>query len=780
MPRYDHLILERLPERFERRKRPGFGQAPQRDERTHADRINRELDTAIEVQRLRRRPTAIRPELILRVSMLGQRFEDDWEALGLTVLSSDADRSLVLFSSNEELRDFRERIAAYSGGAREGRRAAPHNAFLSSIEGIRTVEPVDRIGPRLRDAGITRPEDFGEKQSYVLDVELWDIGHRDVRQERVLALGRGVEAEGGESLDTFVGPSITLARIRASGRVMRSLLAVEVVSSIDLAPEPDSEMGALLDIELSELPPIEDPADGLPVIGIIDSGVNAHPLLDPVMIGAVGVPVGRDIADIWGHGTKVAGVAAYGDLRAQFASGVFRPGARICAAKVLNDTGNFDDTRLVPKLMDEAIRTLHGTYGCRLFVLALADRKSPYDGGKVGSWAATLDALARELDVLVFVSAGNRKPRQGRQLEEAVTYYPDYLLEANNRLFEPAGAANVLTIGSLAHGEGLDPDLAEDVRVRSIARFNEPSPFTRVGPGLGGAVKPELVDLGGTMVFDPVTRDLKDGKDLPTAGMLTTYHRAFERLFTACSGTSIAAPRVAFRAAQLLQRLPTASSNLLRALLVGAADIPEEARQRLAHLGGNAKIRVCGHGMVDLEQAAYSDDARVVLYAEDRLTLDHFAVYRIPIPREFQTEAGDRTIRVTLAYDPPVRHSRNDYRGVKMNFRLVRGTTTEEIFEHYRRRPESEGPVPDLPKSLQCKLRPGPQERELSTVQTAEALFRSDISRYGDDYYLVIRCAAAWAKDHVADQRFAVVVEISHQATLRLYERVRQRIRFPG
>lgn len=282
------------------------------------------------------------------------------------------------------------------------------------------------------------------------------------------------------------------------------------------------------------------------------------------------------------------------------------------------------------------------------------------------------------------------------------------------------------------------------------------------------------------MVFDPVTCDLKDGKDWATAGMLTTHHRAFDRLFTACSGTSIAAPRVAFRAAQLLYRFPAASANLLRALLVGAADVPEGARQRLAPLGADATTRICGHGIVDLERAAYSDDARVVLYAEDRLALDHFAVYRVPIPREFQTEPGDRTIRVTLAYDPPVRHNRSDYRGVKMDFRLVRGTSSQEIFEHYRRRTEAEGPVPELPTRLLCDLQPGPQERELSTVQTAKVVFRKNISNYGDDYYLVIRCAAAWSQDHVADQRFAVVVEVSHQAALRLYERVRQRVRLPG
>lgn len=776
MARYDHLILERLPERFERRRRRGFGGAPQRDPRLQADRVQRELDAAIDLQRRRRPSAAIRPDLILRVNMQGQTFEADWEQLGLTVLSTDVDKTLILFSSSEELRQFRDRIAAYRGEPPPGQRGPPHNAFLSSIEKIGTVEASDRIGPRLREDGITRAEDLDEDGVFELDVELWDLGSRRIREERLQDLTDYIEAQGGELLDTYIGPSITLARVRAKGTIVRTFLTVEVVATVDLAPAPDVEMGELLEFELTDLPTIPPPSDDSPVIGIIDSGLNAHPLLDAITVGTIGVPTRRDTADAWGHGTRVAGIAAYGDLREQLAIGQLRPGARICAAKVLNDTGNFDNTKLVPKLMDEAIRGLHAAHGCRVFVLALADRKRPYDGGKVGSWAATLDALARDLDVLIVVSAGNRRPRTGDRLEEAITGYPHYLLEDGNRLFEPAGAANVLSVGSLAHGEGLDPDFVSDPRVRAITRANEPSPFTRIGPGVGRAVKPELVDIGGTMVFDPVVYTLRDGASLATAGILTTHHLALDSLFTACSGTSMAAPRVAFRAAQLLQRFPSASANLLRALLVGAAEVPKEALARLNGLDDDSVARICGHGVVNLEKAAYSDDARVVLFAEDLLAVDHVAVYRVPIPAEFQTEAGDRTIRVTLAYDPPVRHSRSDYRGMTMDFRLVRGATPTEIFEHYRRRPEAEGPVPDLPDRLQCKLKPGPQDRGRSTVQTARQNFRNDISRYGSDYYLVVRCAGGWAEID-AQQRFAVVVEISHQATVRLYERIRQRIR---
>ena len=157
---------------------------------------------------------------------------------------------------------------------------------------------------------------------------------------------------------------------------------------------------------------------------MIDSGLNDHPFLANIIAGAIGVPADLGTADDWGHGTRVAGVAVFGDLRAQLAAGTLQRGARLCAAKVVNERGEFDDRRLVPSQMREALTTLNQRFGCRIFVIALADRKRIFDGGKVGTWAATLDELARELDIVIFVSSGNRSPRAGNRLEQAITGYP--------------------------------------------------------------------------------------------------------------------------------------------------------------------------------------------------------------------------------------------------------------------------------------------------------------------------------------------------------------------
>jgi hypothetical protein len=774
MARYDHLRLVRLPEQLERRKHGG-GQAPNRNAPVHGARIRGELDAVVEAQRRRRRPDAVNPSLILRVQMSGPLLEAEWEKVGLTVLSTDPDRTLVLFSSTDDLAQFREKLTAFSRGAPEGQKGPSFAAFIGGIEQIGDVEPRDRIGVRLKEEGFNRVEDFAAGETYRLDIELWDLGRRDQRTRALEEMSAYVEAREGQILDQYIGPSITMMRIEADGALIGTLLTIEEIATIDRPPQPDLEVAELLQMTLADVPPFELDGDDLPVIGVIDSGLNAHPLLDDIIVGSIGVPETLGTADELGHGTRVAGVAIFGDLRAQLSAATLTRVARLASARVVNEHGRFDDKRLVPSQMREAITTLHQQFGCRIFVSSLADNKHVYRGAKVGAWAATLDELARELNVVIIVAAGNRLPRSGTRLDQGVTEYPHYLLEPENRLFEPAGALNIVSVGSLAHGPGLDQALADDVKGRPITLAGEPSPFTRVGPGVGGAVKPDVVDTGGTMIVDPLTVSMRGGDSLASAGVMTLHHRYVDQLFTTGSGTSYAAPLVGAKAAQVLRRLPNASANLVRALLIGSARQDEAALARLGPLGPEALTSVCGHGRVDTERAAFSDDARVALYAEDELPVDHFAIYEVPCPEVFQT-GGRRSIQVSLAYDPPVRHTRLDYAGNKMSFKLHRGCDPALLFDHYRKRAAEDGRHPDLASRYTCKMEPGSVDRGKSSVQVARASFVRD-SHDPDPFYLVVRCEGGWATDISPRQAFAVVVEMATETEVQLYERLRARVR---
>ena len=136
----------------------------------------------------------------------------------------------------------------------------------------------------------------------------------------------------------------------------------------------------------------------------------------------------------------------------------------------------------------------------------------------------------------------------GNSADAHVQDYPRYLLDDPARIIEPATGAIVLTVGALAHAAAVPPGAAgNSVAFRPIAKVEQPSRFTRCGPGLGGAIKPELCEFGGNRAYDGLMRRVRDIREL---GIVSMNRKYVQRLFTTDVGTSFAALRVAHVAAR--------------------------------------------------------------------------------------------------------------------------------------------------------------------------------------------------------------------------------------
>ena len=254
--------------------------------------------------------------------------------------------------------------------------------------------------------------------------------------------------------------------------------------------------------------PVPRPPDDAPSVCILDSGINrGHPMLGPAIGDTIAVPTSiGDGIDEHGHGTMVAGIALYGDVRKCIDRLDFNPQLFLLSARVTNQDNRFDDDRLITTQIRDAIETFYRSYRCRVYNISLGDDELVYRGGRPSPWAQVLDDLARELDVVIVVSAGNLRLARitGAEADAVRTEYPGYLLNADSRIIEPATAANVLTVGALAHtinayAANQNPN---DPAIRCIAAVDGPSPFTRCGPGVNGAIKPELCEYGGNLVWD--------------------------------------------------------------------------------------------------------------------------------------------------------------------------------------------------------------------------------------------------------------------------------------
>ena len=622
MPNLPHIIFPRV-ESEPPRRRGGFGRPPNRDYSQHGPALQQQLDSVVQSFQSRRLPQGVNPNLILRIQLHPNAIveEGSWERCGLTLLSVEQDKTLVLFSSDEQLLEFRQRLENYKTGPRaRDQQNAPYSAIFASIENINDVGPEDRIGRLLRAAGVDAVNDLRAGERYTVDVELWDFGGRDRNVTRVTEIENFVRTRGGEATDRYIGESLVLMRIKVLGEVLREVANFDSVAQIDLPPQPSLAVADMLTRSVQDFPTVREPEAGAAPIAILDSGLAAgHPLLGPAVGEATAIPLALgDGSDAHGHGTLVGGIALYGDVEACISGGRFTPALRLYSARVLNENCKFDDGALITTQMRDSIRYFRETYGCRVFNLSLGDDNLPYRGGKVSPWASVLDTLARELDVVIVASAGNfrYRPREEEPIDACLLRYPRYLLDDEAKVIEPATGAIVLAVGALANSDRLPLGAGQrDVAVRPISQEGEPSPFTRSGPGLGGGIKPELCDFGGNQAYDGRLADIRELSELSVISMNRDYLR---RLFATDVGTSYAAPRVAHIAAKLLQAFPEGSANLIRALLISSASVPTQAVERLTGVSADAVLRVCGYGRPDFDRACFSQENRVVLYSDPK------------------------------------------------------------------------------------------------------------------------------------------------------------------
>lgn len=782
--RHEHLALPRAEIEPERKRRRGFGLVPGKPFQSHGRSLNQQIESTLQQFQLRSqaRPRGIDPNLLLRVNLErpGIVPEEEWARSGLVLVSEDRDGATVLLASEPELHDFRRKLGEYQRGPRADRQNAPHAALFNAIKQVREYGPEDRKGRLLREIEIETV------QTYVLDLELWHAGDRESCRRTLGQIEEFIGNNGGRVTDRYIGNSVCLVRVICPGSLIHHLLQLEAVAMVDLPPKPTLTVAEVLQPTIVDFPPISRPPGEAPRLCVIDSGIaSGHPMLAPALGEIVAIPasLGSPVDD-HGHGTRVAGISLYHDIGECIRLRQFSPHLWILSAKVtdveVGPTGErnqkFPDEKLISSQMREAIEYFHREHRCRIFNISLGDERLVYSGGKPSIWAWTLDDLARTLDVIIVVPSGNFWPRYDHN-DPTNPAYPGYLLHPENRIIEPATAAIVLTVSSLAqsaapHGAGSTPD----VTLRAIAPEDSPSPFSRTGWGIGDSLKPDLCEYGGNLVYWHGANAMQPSN--PGVEIVSLNHNHVAgRLFAWDKGTSLAAPKVAHLAARILSSYPTATANLIRAFIASSATIPENAENLLSPLGNDACLRICGYGKPDTDLALYSFDQKVTLFAENELPGDRFHVYEIPLPDVFRTTRGKRKISVTLAFDPPTRHTRKDYLGFAMKSWLIRGKTLPEVVNIFRKQEPGEETVPGISNtSYECVLKPKHRLRERGTLQKGVFEFsQNPKDDYGDTYYLVIQCKKNWTDEE--KQRYAVVVVIEHFGqNIDLYATIQQRI----
>lgn len=401
---------------------------------------------------------------------------------------------------------------------------------------------------------------------------------------------------------------------------------------------------------------------------ILDTGVNsAHPLLRP-FFGEESVLKARDYmasgADMDGHGSQMAGIAGYGDLRECLVgntSVIIQHSLE--SVKIVGSRKN--EPELYGDYTRQAVSIAEIANPAKRRVVCLAVTAQPTANKKDGrpsSWSAAIDALASGADDgtkrLVLVSAGNVNLSEYNELKQN---YPD----ANilHEIEDPAQAWNALTVGASTYRINIDSPYHDGYKPLASAGALSPYSSTSRLWNSKWPIKPEILCEGGNAAINEEgTIDCCDN-----LSVLTAHHRPTERLFTTTNATSAAVANASWMASQIMNRYPNCWPETVRALMVASAKWTNGMLNMFCNDVTKKKdvqmlLRSCGYGIADLERAQHCAENSVNMIVEAELQpyekrngycgFGQMHLHELPWPKDYLLEMGatEVQLKVILSY----------------------------------------------------------------------------------------------------------------------------------
>lgn len=682
------------------------------------------------------------------------------EAIPGVEIVSQEDREIILaFADSQGVSEFEARLTTL---AKDGK--VTREQLFFAIQDFDHWRPEDRLGPALKVEGTSNLEKF------ILDVELWPLEGVDHRKQMLQKFEAWLIENGIEILDRLNQPSLILIKVRLGKVQAEKLLSYRDVRIVDLPPRQGLSAELLLtDMQTLPTPSALDSRAG--AITILDSGLSAnHPALQGVVGEAAGfLAPNRDAGDNQnsGHGTFVSGLAVYGDLESRIRSGNFVPNLRLFSGKVFNDD-DADQTSFVEKAVDEAVKYFNSQYGCKVFNLSYGDQRKVYDGRHIRGLAYTLDRLTRELGILFIVPTGNLE-----NIPRSRAEYPQCLLSEIATIIDPATALNAITVGGLATKTATMETQAREESIEDIpiAASLEPSPFTRRGPTVGNAIKPDLVEDAGNLAGQRQLNGPPRHRGLGLISLNAGF--ATGRPFRENIGTSFAAPIVAHKAAKLQALFPDQSVNFLRSLLALHARWPQPAIDLLTTTDKaetkERLLNILGYGKID-DVALYSSlDQVVTLYSEEAIENNKHHFYELPIPDEFWDGRRQlREVSVSLAYSPEVRTTRIDYKNTQLWFSFVTGKSLSQVTRAFTNGRDERLSERASNRSV------GLEDRKSGTLQMSTWTFPGAIRDGNKLFVVVTRKDANWStvSDEQEPYSLSVLLRDAENTAVNLYAKV--------
>ena len=370
----------------------------------------------------------------------------------------------------------------------------------------------------------------------------------------------------------------------------------------------------------AHLPP-PDPNRTYPVVGLIDSGTDPNnPFLQAWVMDRDEEDVPR-AAQNNDHGSFVAGLIVNGRGLNHGDSRFPASQSKIVDVVAIDKSGGVDEQDILQTIR----RAVRKYPDVRVWNLSVSRIDGVCRDDLFSDFGMELDAIQREHNVAFVACAGNYVTPPLR------CWPPEEDLEEADRLYPPGDMALGITVGSLAHAD----------HTTTRVRREEPSPFTRRGPGAAFLPKPEVCHYGGNCSSD------LDCRQVGVVSVDGSRHVA------EAIGTSFSAPLVSTLLANIRAGVvEPISRNLAKALLIQSAALRGERidPQHFRYKGFGVpsevdEILTCAPWQATLVFEPELHPQRRVFTRED-----------FPIPACFRDENGrlQGEFLLTLVYDPPL------------------------------------------------------------------------------------------------------------------------------
>lgn len=503
----------------------------------------------------------------------------------------------------------------------------PSKKFRANLTAIEDIQPIianEKISKELNEISFQGKFD---KIKNKIKIKYFDFDDDfDNTQIKNYIIGKLEEFGFEEKYELITyGDNIKFIKMEVSSyEDIIKISSINGVKSVDFFQEYSLPLGEVSETSLQAF--LDNKySDSETIIGIIDGGISDdNKFLKPYIIARESYV--NEIYHNPNHATFIASTIQYGNTLNGIESTDSKRFKFVDIIAIPNSDYKFGpvDTVSEEELM-EIIEEVMQKYSSsvKIWNISLGIETKVCEGS-MSDLGVFFDYIQDKYNIQFFVSSGNLNTALLRKwpIQEGIGEI--------DRIISPADSVRAITVGSVALYDS----------EKSIVKTNEPSPFSRRGPGANYIIKPDVVDYGGNIATD-LSIDGLGMKGMDSNGNIIEGN-----------GTSYSNPRVVQKFTSIYDEMVEKDMLLAKAMIVHSARMT--SRNILSKNRDNIKYYGFGIPAVNVQD--------ILKCSEDEITL----VFRQRVPQGFHLEMFDfpypaslirngkcyGEIGMTLAYNP--------------------------------------------------------------------------------------------------------------------------------